>query len=123
MRVALQGALLATTCLVQCSAWSSQLRSSGALFSRPVVSRLNPAICGRERQTPSYLRMVASRESGTQGLATSGDKVSYVFDVFIEDTDCFGVVYNANYLKFFDRARQSALGPPEVVPLPSVIER
>jgi YbgC/YbaW family acyl-CoA thioester hydrolase len=43
-------------------------------------------------------------------LNSSGDKIPHVFDVFIEDTDCFGVVYNANYLKFFDRARQAALG-------------
>ena len=47
-------------------------------------------------------------------VATEGDKVSHVFDVFIEDTDCFGVVYNANYLKFFDRARQAALGVQKV---------
>eukprot|EP00960_Hanusia_phi_P066242 766348-Hanusia_phi.AAC.4 len=32
------------------------------------------------------------------------------FSVYIEDTDCYGVVYNCNYLKFFDRARQTALG-------------
>ena len=47
-------------------------------------------------------------------VATEGDKVSHVFVVFIEDTDCFGVVYNANYLKFFDRARQAALGVEKV---------
>ena len=47
-------------------------------------------------------------------VAQTGDKVSHVFDVFIEDTDCFGVVYNANYLKFFDRARQDALGVKQV---------
>ena len=43
-----------------------------------------------------------------------GKDVSHVFDVFIEDTDCFQVVYNANYLKFFDRARQAALGIEQV---------
>jgi acyl-CoA thioesterase FadM len=32
-------------------------------------------------------------------LITAGDNVAHSFDVFIEDTDCFGVVYNANYLK------------------------
>jgi len=32
-------------------------------------------------------------------LITAGDKMAHSFDVFIEDTDCFGVVYNANYLK------------------------
>jgi hypothetical protein len=47
-------------------------------------------------------------------VAKAGDKVSHVFDVYIEDTDCFGVVYNANYLKFFDRARQDALGVKQV---------
>ncbi|EKX38862.1 hypothetical protein GUITHDRAFT_114967 [Guillardia theta CCMP2712] len=35
---------------------------------------------------------------------------SHKFSIYIEDTDCYGVVYNCNYLKFFDRARQTALG-------------
>jgi len=51
------------------------------------------------------------------GVSSSGDKVSYVCDVFIEDTDCFGVVYNANYLRFFDRARQDALGVQQLAAL------
>ena len=29
--------------------------------------------------------------------------------VYIEDTDCYGVVYYANYLKFFERARSEWL--------------
>ena len=33
---------------------------------------------------------------------------SDVMKVFIEDTDTYGVVYNANYLKFYDRALQTA---------------
>ena len=35
--------------------------------------------------------------------------------VYYEDTDCLGVVYHANYLKYFERARTemvSALGKP-----------
>eukprot|EP00291_Cryptomonas_curvata_P021666 CAMPEP_0172175672 /NCGR_PEP_ID=MMETSP1050-20130122/14365_1 /TAXON_ID=233186 /ORGANISM="Cryptomonas curvata, Strain CCAP979/52" /LENGTH=93 /DNA_ID=CAMNT_0012847815 /DNA_START=174 /DNA_END=451 /DNA_ORIENTATION=+ len=39
------------------------------------------------------------------------------FSIFIEDTDCFQVVYNANYLKFCDRARQLALGLPSLAAL------
>jgi len=47
-------------------------------------------------------------------VSSSGDKVAFTQDVLIEDTDCFGVVYNANYLKFFDRARQDAPGVQQV---------
>lgn len=31
------------------------------------------------------------------------------FSVFVEDTDFQGIVYHANYLKFFERARSSCL--------------
>ena len=31
--------------------------------------------------------------------------------VYYEDTDLSGVVYHANYLKFFERAREHVLGP------------
>lgn len=34
---------------------------------------------------------------------------SFELDVYYEDTDCGGVVYYANYLKFFERARTQAL--------------
>ena len=34
---------------------------------------------------------------------------NYKVKVFYEDTDAGGVVYYANYLKFFERARTEAL--------------
>ena len=34
---------------------------------------------------------------------------SYKVKVFYEDTDAGGVVYYANYLKFFERARTEAI--------------
>ncbi len=41
----------------------------------------------------------------------------HVFDVqvYYEDTDFSGVVYHANYLRFFERAREHILGPQELV--------
>lgn len=37
--------------------------------------------------------------------------------VYYEDTDFSGVVYHANYLRFFERAREHFLGPSELVRL------
>lgn len=46
----------------------------------------------------------------TQEKQEDQEQLSMTVRIFIEDTDCFGVVYNGNYNKFFDRARQHALG-------------
>lgn len=35
--------------------------------------------------------------------------------VYYEDTDHSGVVYHANYLKYFERARESVIGPEVLV--------
>ena len=37
--------------------------------------------------------------------------------IYYEDTDHSGVVYHANYLKYFERAREDMLGIPELVRL------
>ena len=37
--------------------------------------------------------------------------------VYYEDTDHSGVVYHANYLKYFERSREHLLGIPELVQL------
>lgn len=37
--------------------------------------------------------------------------------VYYEDTDHSGVVYHANYLKYFERAREHCLGVPDLVSL------
>jgi acyl-CoA thioester hydrolase len=38
-------------------------------------------------------------------------------DVYYEDTDFSGLVYHANYLKYFERAREHFLGRAELVTL------
>lgn len=45
--------------------------------------------------------------------------MSHVLDVqiYYEDTDFSGVVYHANYLRFFERAREHILGADELVRL------
>lgn len=44
---------------------------------------------------------------------------AHVFDVqiYYEDTDFSGVVYHANYLRYFERAREHLLGSEELVRL------
>lgn len=37
--------------------------------------------------------------------------------IYYEDTDLSGVVYHANYLKYFERAREHLIGPEELVRL------
>lgn len=37
--------------------------------------------------------------------------------IYYEDTDHSGVVYHANYLRYFERAREHVLGVPELVRL------
>ena len=37
--------------------------------------------------------------------------------IYYEDTDLSGSVYHANYLRYFERAREHLLGPPELVRL------
>ena len=42
---------------------------------------------------------------------------SHKVQVYYEDTDLSGVVYHANYLKYFERAREHLLGIDELVRL------
>ncbi len=44
-----------------------------------------------------------------------GDTRHYKVRVFYEDTDHSGVVYHANYLKFFERAREDYLGYQKLI--------
>lgn len=37
--------------------------------------------------------------------------------IYYEDTDLSGVVYHANYLRYFERAREHIIGPAELVSL------
>ncbi len=42
---------------------------------------------------------------------------SHLVRIYYEDTDLSGVVYHANYLKYFERAREHVIGPDELVRL------
>jgi tol-pal system-associated acyl-CoA thioesterase len=57
----------------------------------------------------------------TQGdVPVSADSVPgyvHTVQVYYEDTDHSGVVYHANYLKYFERAREHLLGVDELVRL------
>jgi len=39
---------------------------------------------------------------------------SHLVQIYYEDTDHSGVVYHANYLKYMERAREHAIGVPEL---------
>jgi YbgC/YbaW family acyl-CoA thioester hydrolase len=41
----------------------------------------------------------------------------FFVQIFYEDTDHSGVVYHANYLKYFERAREAVIGAPRLVRL------
>ncbi len=42
---------------------------------------------------------------------------TFAFRIYYEDTDFSGLVYHANYLRYFERAREHLLGPAELVRL------
>jgi tol-pal system-associated acyl-CoA thioesterase len=42
------------------------------------------------------------------------DYYSHRVRIYYEDTDLSGVVYHANYLKYFERAREHIIGPEEL---------
>jgi len=42
---------------------------------------------------------------------------SMPLQIYYEDTDLSGAVYHANYLRYFERAREHLLGPEELVRL------
>ncbi len=50
------------------------------------------------------------------GDATRGTR-SFRVQIYYEDTDHSGLVYHANYLKYFERAREHLLGVEELVRL------
>lgn len=45
------------------------------------------------------------------------DEFHHEVRVYYEDTDLSGAVYHANYLKFFERAREHAIGPERLADL------
>ena len=45
------------------------------------------------------------------------DYHAHPVQIYYEDTDLSGVVYHANYLKYFERAREHLLGPTELARL------
>jgi acyl-CoA thioester hydrolase len=68
----------------------------------------------------------SSRASGARtddgfGPACDKHRVSitghFAVQIYYEDTDHSGLVYHANYLKYFERAREHLLGPRELVRL------
>lgn len=49
----------------------------------------------------------------------TGETKHYQVRVFYEDTDHSGVVYHANYLKYFERAREDYLGYQQLIDMGS----
>jgi YbgC/YbaW family acyl-CoA thioester hydrolase len=60
------------------------------------------------------------KASGDFPPAAKGGRVRphrFWVQIFYEDTDHSGVVYHANYLKYFERAREAVIGAPQLVHL------
>ncbi len=49
------------------------------------------------------------------GVSLVSDAHVYTFNIYYEDTDLTGAVYHANYLAYFERAREHCLGIQELV--------
>ena len=50
-------------------------------------------------------------------MSNAAGRASFAVQIYYEDTDHSGVVYHANYLKYFERAREHLLGVDELVRL------
>jgi tol-pal system-associated acyl-CoA thioesterase len=60
-----------------------------------------------------YLIFIESEK----GQKMSSQEYHFPVQVYYEDTDHSGVVYHANFLKYFERAREAVIGPDELVRL------
>ena len=64
--------------------------------------------------------MLGSRRRATTPFVTepaAPEPHRFPVQIYYEDTDHSGVVYHANYLRYFERAREHVLGVPELVRL------
>ena len=62
----------------------------------------------------------AARKGGTRSLllqrsSQKSPSFETKFSIYIEDTDCFGVVFYANYFRFFQRALNEMTGGQSVI--------
>ncbi len=48
---------------------------------------------------------MANKDRGSEQKAVAPTELQFECKVYYEDTDCMGVVYHANYLKYLERAR------------------
>lgn len=60
-------------------------------------------------------KRVTRLASPCEGRRVSMRTQSFSVQIYYEDTDHSGVVYHANYLKYFERAREHLLGTDELV--------
>eukprot|EP00977_Amphora_coffeiformis_P013554 scaffold3586_cov164-Amphora_coffeaeformis.AAC.5 len=88
-----------------------------ALVSTLVLCTVRPLTAfstafGARRSVPSSTLAAIAGKADNGNVAvvdtTTTCFTSEPMKVYIEDTDAYGVVYNANYLKFYDRALQMA---------------
>ncbi len=53
---------------------------------------------------------MTTNDSVSHGPLRSPDERLFECKVYYEDTDCMGIVYHANYLKYLERARTEYIG-------------
>ena len=61
------------------------------------------------------VELAARRGKGERGSVSESDTFFCPVQVYYEDTDHSGVVFFANYLKFFERGREHAIGVDELL--------
>jgi len=66
----------------------------------------------------------ASLSSSAKGFASAQAEIpkllkaqSFTCEVQMEDTDCFGIIHHSGLIKYYDRARQMALGSEKIAEL------
>mmetsp|Transcript_12479 Transcript_12479/g.39499 ORF Transcript_12479/g.39499 Transcript_12479/m.39499 type:complete len:396 (+) Transcript_12479:946-2133(+) len=91
----------------------------GCRVGAPPLPARPPPLTGRAAAGSFPRRPAATSASATMAdhPAQVGGRHRHDLHIYIEDTDCFQVVYNANYFKFFQRSLQAAWGVGELARL------
>ena len=93
--------------------------SSSFIVSTSLLSPTTiPSTCPFASPTkPGAISRTEAMASITSAPLEFRDRCHLPVKIYYEDTDCVGIVYHSNYLKYFERGRELLLGQDELVEL------
>lgn len=102
--------------MIRTSIFLIALLALGGFTKAFVITNNMPGCCHHQKASTYCVKFFATRPSTSQAMVTPTPVpetttiqfVSPNMQVYIEDTDAYGVKYNANYLRTYDRALHQA---------------